>query len=652
MNAQPASHTEEHRRPGILETTQNADNSAALSIFGGEGSEMPQTTGWSHGYISQASSEFPLIAKSEICLQLPRAGEHMSLSFENLQIKSHMQQDKDIIGPKAVSLSNIASEHPLGSSFNKTVCVPTRYIKVFNAPRDMSIWKAREVLKSYGDLKGVFTALLSSAGILFFEFFDIRHAMAASRRLHSSPAFNSTNICVQFCSKIALSQVSPDVLKSENEGILAISVRDPRLNDNDMLHHLESYGDIRSFQTESDGWPLEALVEFYDTRHAAFTKSILQELHLKKQIDCQVSFYSKSTFTSSVGQHQVRLGIQKQQQVQHQYDLHNRHHQKQQQQQCKFVDDAAMEKSPLAGVAAMTKDWSLSPGTHQRVDSDISGSPTDISGSPTDDSFAAYSLQSLVRSPSPSQSAPPIPSTTSEVIASQKSARVETQEAKTLAGILSQSELRSPSSKPISTQHDSDRESPLQEAHPTSTKALSYANAITSTPTKPHTKNITASATQSVEDKRTTYMIRNIPNKYTQQMLVECLNKTHFGKYDFLYLRMDFKNKCNVGYAFINFVHTDVVASFIEEHVGKRWSRFNSDKICRLSFAAIQGRQALIEKFRNSSVMVEDPSYQPKLFYTGGPKIGQVEPFPEPIGNDRVHSPARRRSSNGRQTES
>lgn len=37
-------------------------------------------------------------------------------------------------------------------------------------------------------------------------------------------------------------------------------------------------------------------------------------------------------------------------------------------------------------------------------------------------------------------------------------------------------------------------------------------------------------------------------------MLIDSLNKTHANTYDFVYLRMDFKNKCNVGYAFINFI--------------------------------------------------------------------------------------------------
>jgi hypothetical protein len=61
---------------------------------------------------------------------------------------------------------------------------------------------------------------------------------------------------------------------------------------------------------------------------------------------------------------------------------------------------------------------------------------------------------------------------------------------------------------------------------------------------------------------------------------------------------------------------------------GKKWRKFNSDKVCTLSYANIQGKQALIEKFRNSAVMDEDPSFRPKMFYSEGPRKGEEEPFP------------------------
>ncbi|KAI8983012.1 RNA recognition motif 2-domain-containing protein [Pilobolus umbonatus] len=120
-------------------------------------------------------------------------------------------------------------------------------------------------------------------------------------------------------------------------------------------------------------------------------------------------------------------------------------------------------------------------------------------------------------------------------------------------------------------------------------------------------------------------MIRNIPNKYTQQMLIDNINSTHENTYDFLYLRIDFKNKCNVGYAFINFVDVDSVVSFAKDRIGKRWSLFNSDKVCTLSYANIQGKQALIQKFRNSHVMEEDESFRPKIYYSSGDNKGKEE---------------------------
>ncbi|KAG0441594.1 Protein MEI2-like 1 [Dictyocoela muelleri] len=127
-------------------------------------------------------------------------------------------------------------------------------------------------------------------------------------------------------------------------------------------------------------------------------------------------------------------------------------------------------------------------------------------------------------------------------------------------------------------------------------------------------------------DLRTTCMLKNIPNKYTQKMLIELLNESHFGTFDFLYLRMDFNNECNVGYAFVNFIDPLVVASFFKKVNGKGWKKYSSSKIAELTYASIQGVNNLVFKFRKSRVMDEHKSFRPKLFYTQGPFKGLEKP--------------------------
>eukprot|EP00475_Leptophrys_vorax_P002628 TRINITY_DN11478_c0_g2_i2.p1 TRINITY_DN11478_c0_g2~~TRINITY_DN11478_c0_g2_i2.p1 ORF type:complete len:178 (-),score=3.46 TRINITY_DN11478_c0_g2_i2:360-893(-) len=61
---------------------------------------------------------------------------------------------------------------------------------------------------------------------------------------------------------------------------------------------------------------------------------------------------------------------------------------------------------------------------------------------------------------------------------------------------------------------------------------------------------------------------------------------------------------------------------------GKRWEKFNSEKVANLAYARIQGKQALIAHFQNSSLMNEDKRCRPILFHSDGPNAGDQEPFP------------------------
>ena len=120
-------------------------------------------------------------------------------------------------------------------------------------------------------------------------------------------------------------------------------------------------------------------------------------------------------------------------------------------------------------------------------------------------------------------------------------------------------------------------------------------------------------------------MLRNIPNKYTQRMLLDQLNGMGYeGKYDFFYLPIDFRNRCNVGYAFINFLAGETAMQFKKQFDGFKLTGFNSQKICEVSYARVQGLKANIQHYRNSPVNgIAVPEYRPLLF-----AHGKEVPFP------------------------
>ncbi|KAK4780047.1 hypothetical protein SAY87_016153 [Trapa incisa] len=145
------------------------------------------------------------------------------------------------------------------------------------------------------------------------------------------------------------------------------------------------------------------------------------------------------------------------------------------------------------------------------------------------------------------------------------------------------------------------------------------------------------------EDNRTTLMIKNIPNKYTSKMLLAAIDDHHPGTYDFIYLPIDFKNKCNVGYAFINMIEPSLIVPFYKTFDGKKWEKFNSEKVTSLAYARIQGKAALVAHFQNSSLMNEDKRCRPILFSTEGPNAGGQVPFP--VGVNVRSRPWKSRSS-------
>jgi hypothetical protein len=94
-------------------------------------------------------------------------------------------------------------------------------------------------------------------------------------------------------------------------------------------------------------------------------------------------------------------------------------------------------------------------------------------------------------------------------------------------------------------------------------------------------------------------------------MLLEKIDRLHADRYDFFYLPIDLKNNCNVGYAFINFVDPVFIVSFFEDLNARSWEKFNSEKICAITYGRIQGKTELVEHFSQSG---ETRKVKPLIF--------------------------------------
>jgi len=122
----------------------------------------------------------------------------------------------------------------------------------------------------------------------------------------------------------------------------------------------------------------------------------------------------------------------------------------------------------------------------------------------------------------------------------------------------------------------------------------------------------------------TTVMMRNLPNKYTQQMLLGELRDAGFHMqedFDFFYLPMDHCNCANLGYCFINFTKTARANDFAGAFSGKRMRRFNSHKTAVIMPASIQGYEQNYTYYISTRVaQAADPQYRP-LFLRPLPSV-------------------------------
>ncbi|KAI3959135.1 hypothetical protein MKX01_023811 [Papaver californicum] len=133
----------------------------------------------------------------------------------------------------------------------------------------------------------------------------------------------------------------------------------------------------------------------------------------------------------------------------------------------------------------------------------------------------------------------------------------------------------------------------------------------------------------------TTLMIRNIPSKYTREMLTNLLEDhckeanqmeanesgeekdkadDRLSAFDFLYLPIDFKTRCNRGYAFVNMINSsgaNKLRLFLDNY---KWSVYQSKKICEITDAKYQGKEALVKHFSNSYFECDSDNFLPRCF--------------------------------------
>lgn len=119
----------------------------------------------------------------------------------------------------------------------------------------------------------------------------------------------------------------------------------------------------------------------------------------------------------------------------------------------------------------------------------------------------------------------------------------------------------------------------------------------------------------------TTIMLRHVPELYTSAELLDLLNRKGFqGLYDFVYLPIDFQNRVNLGYAFVNLLDHAKALHFKNEFEQFLEWGVEGAEAAEITWAhPYQGLEQHIERYRNSPVMhpATPEEYKPMIFFRG-----------------------------------
>lgn len=126
----------------------------------------------------------------------------------------------------------------------------------------------------------------------------------------------------------------------------------------------------------------------------------------------------------------------------------------------------------------------------------------------------------------------------------------------------------------------------------------------------------------------TTLMIRNIPLRYTPPSFRDLIDKEGFsGRYDYLYMPMDFRSQRSLGYCFINFYDPTFAQQFARTFSNRMFPSTNSDKVLAISAAARQGLLANVASFKQSTLkQMPKSEFKPLVGI-----LGQLVPLDERV---------------------
>ncbi|BFZ61433.1 hypothetical protein YB2330_002498 [Saitoella coloradoensis] len=599
--------------------------------------------------------------------------EQASISDHDVLHTAHNSTDlfayrtADAGGSNAVSMSpSMSSNGYEGGLGGKWGATPSRYLQVGNLPKTAELWALKEMFESLGSLQGIVVRNLRVDGTIIVAFHDLRDAISTLKRLRHQRYFNDRRLDARFWSKAAVVAIThPDAempLISENEGEITISAfhhDDKEIPVKLLQDILSNYGDLRSFRSAGAVRGQVFICEYFDCRGA---EEALKALHdrVVEGFFLSVVYHEGDDVSSWRAVSNVLRRTQDEGKIFEPQPRRGSHpHLSGFESWC----EQRQPRSPLSPLhpsadylevrRGSTGTLLTQPRNLNRVRSKLMMeveplSPCSI-GSERRVPLSPYASSFEPSSPAliPGRWRRERERSTGSGIGTPLSERFEATDFFVHGSPQSRHYLDDEGISPTTTRfRGSLRAADMARSVTYDGAAIGYGQSCDDVPMPSplmspgidsgfgqpfHEKNkVNLDRIANGADMRTTIMIKNVPNKYTSTMLQEYINDSFSfkGAYDFLYLRMDFQNRCNVGYAFVNFTDPMHILHFAEQRLGTKWNRFHSEKRCEITYANIQGKDCLVEKFRNSSVMDHIEEYRPKLFRISGPLAGQEQDFP------------------------